>query len=45
MASYRPPLSLVVLGTIFIGFGLIGSLVVGLDILYRRGWRSMMGIM
>lgn len=45
MASYSPPLSLVIVGTIFIGLGLIGSLAVGLDILYRRGWRSMMVIM
>lgn len=45
MISYHPPLSLVILGTIFIGLGLITSLVILFDIIYRRGWRSMMGVM
>ncbi|OQD78750.1 hypothetical protein PENANT_c084G02504 [Penicillium antarcticum] len=45
MASYYPPLSLVILGTIFIGLGLITSLAILFDIIYRRGWRSMMGVM
>lgn len=45
MASYKLPLALVILGTIFIGLGLIGSLIIGVDILYRRGWKSMMAIM
>ena len=44
MAPYDPPISLVVLGTTFIGLALIAALIDLLDILYRRGWRSMVGV-
>lgn len=45
MSSYRPPLSLTVLGSVFIGlFGCI-SLFIAQDIIRRKGWKTMMGVM
>lgn len=38
------PLAFAILAVIFLGMGGIFSLSIALDILIRRGWRSMMAI-
>lgn len=43
--SYKPPLALTVLAGIFLLIGAIFFLIVAIDILWRRGWKSMMWIM
>lgn len=42
---YREPLALVILSTISIGLAAIAALWILIDIILRRGWRSMMLIM
>ena len=42
---YQPPLSLTILGTIFIGIAGCISLFITQDIIRRKGWKSMMGVM
>ena len=44
-SDYVPPLSLTILGAIFLLLGALCAIVVALDILIRQGWRSMMAIM
>ena len=43
--AYVPPLSMTILGAIFLLFGALCSIIIALDILVRKGWRTMMGIM
>lgn len=43
--TYVPPLPLTVISSVSIGIAALASLWITFDILYRRGWRSMMGIM
>ena len=45
MDTYHIPTALTVLSAIFLIIGAICAIVVTADILWRRGWRSMMGIM
>lgn len=45
MVEYTPPLSLTIIGAIFLLFGGVFSGIITLDILWRRGWKTMMGIM
>lgn len=42
---YKPPLALTVLAGIFLLLGAIFLLIVAIDIIWRRGWKSMMWIM
>jgi len=44
-SSYYPPLSLDILGAISLLLGVILATVILVDILMRKGWRSMMAIM
>ncbi|EJT98825.1 hypothetical protein DACRYDRAFT_110713 [Dacryopinax primogenitus] len=44
-SAYEPPLALEIIGTIFIGVALCFSLWIAVDIVRRRGWRTMMAIM
>lgn len=43
--AYTPPLSLTIIGAISLLLGVVFAAVVAVDILLRKGWRSMMGIM
>ena len=43
--KYHTPLALTVLSGIFLALGAVFAIVVATDILIRKGWRSMMGIM
>jgi hypothetical protein len=43
--AYVPPLSLTILGAIFLLIGAISAVFITLDILIQQGWRRMMGIM
>lgn len=43
--TYEPPLALTIISGIFLGVGAICAVGVALDIIRRRGWQSMMGIM
>lgn len=45
MMSYETPLSLTILGSIFIGIAGCISLFITQDIIRRKGWRSMMSVM
>lgn len=42
---YHIPLSLTILGSVFIGLAACISLFIAMDIILRRGWRTMMSIM
>jgi len=42
---YNPPLALTVISAISIGIAGIVSLWILLDIIQRKGWRTMMGVM
>lgn len=42
---YHIPLSLTILGTIFIGLAACISLFIAIDIIRRKGWKTMMSIM
>lgn len=44
-SSYNEPVSLIVISSVSIGIAAIAALWISLDILWRRGWRSMMTIM
>lgn len=44
-SSYHEPLALVIISSISIGLGAIAALFIAVDIVLRRGWRSMMGVM
>jgi hypothetical protein len=44
-STYNPPLVLTILGAIFIGSATIVALWILLDIVLRKGWRSMMAVM
>lgn len=43
--TYNPPLVLTILGTIFIGLALLVALWILFDMIFRKGWRSMMAVM
>ncbi|KAL9072296.1 MAG: hypothetical protein Q9157_005145 [Trypethelium eluteriae] len=43
--DYHPPLALTILAGIFLALGAICMLIITVDIIWRRGWRSMMWIM
>lgn len=43
--TYHIPVALTVLSGIFLALGAIFAIVVAADVITRRGWRSMMGIM
>lgn len=43
--EYTPPLTLTILSGIFLALGAVCFLIVLGDIVWRRGWRSMMGVM
>ena len=43
--TYHPPLALTVLSGIFLLLGAICFVIVAVDIIWRRGWQSMMLIM
>lgn len=43
--SYNPPLALTVISAISIGIAGLVSLWILLDIIQRKGWRTMMGVM
>jgi hypothetical protein len=45
MNAYHPPLALTVISGIFLAFGALCGLIVLGDIIWRRGWKSMMLIM
>lgn len=45
LSSYEPPLALTVIASLFIGLAGLVSIWIMWDILRRRGWRSMMGVM
>jgi hypothetical protein len=45
MPDYEVPLALTIIAGIFLALGALGILVVTGDILWRRGWESMMLIM
>jgi len=45
MKPYHIPLSLTILGSVFIGLAACISLFIAVDIILRKGWRSMMSIM
>jgi hypothetical protein len=44
-SAYNPPLSLTIIGTIFIGLATLVAAWITLDILIRRGWATMMAVM
>ncbi|KAK5290591.1 hypothetical protein LTR99_011046 [Exophiala xenobiotica] len=44
-STYTPPLALTVFSWISVGIAVLASLWLTFDIVYRRGWRSMMAIM
>jgi hypothetical protein len=44
-STYNPPLVLTILGAIFIGSATTVALWILLDIVLRKGWRSMMAVM
>lgn len=43
--EYHTPLALSVISGIFLALGAVFAILVATDILIRKGWRSMMGIM
>lgn len=43
--SYHEPLALVIISSISLGLGALAALFILIDIILRRGWRSMMAIM
>jgi hypothetical protein len=43
--AYVPPLSLTILGAIFLLLGAICAILIALDIVIRKGWQTMMWIM
>jgi len=43
--GYVPPLGLTIVGAIFLLLGAISALLLTVDIVLRKGWRTMMGIM
>lgn len=43
--SYHEPLSLIIIGSVSIGIAAIFSAWIAVDIILRRGWRSMMAVM
>jgi hypothetical protein len=44
-STYAPSLALTVISWVSIGIAALASLWLTFDIVYRRGWRSMMAIM
>ncbi|KAE9382035.1 hypothetical protein N431DRAFT_360608 [Stipitochalara longipes BDJ] len=44
-STYNPPLSLTIIGTIFIGSTALVAAWIAFDIIVRRGWETMMAIM
>ncbi len=45
ISVYTPPLSLTIVSSISIGIAALFSLWILFDIIYRRGWKSMMAVM
>lgn len=45
LSTYTPPLGLTVISWVSIGVAVLASLWLTFDIVYRRGWRSMMAVM
>jgi hypothetical protein len=45
MDNYTPPLSLTILGAIFLLTGAICACIITIDIVIRKGWQTMMWIM
>ena len=43
--AYSPPLALTVISSISIGVAAVVALWISLDIIWRRGWKSMMAVM
>lgn len=43
--NYHPPLALTIISGVFLALGAVCFLVIAGDILWRRGWRSMMAVM
>jgi hypothetical protein len=44
-STYHPPLSLTIIGTIFIGLATLIAAWITYDIIARRGWETMMAVM
>ncbi|EME78991.1 uncharacterized protein MYCFIDRAFT_208641 [Pseudocercospora fijiensis CIRAD86] len=44
-AGYHEPLALIVISSVSIGIAAIAALVIAIDIILRRGWRTMMLVM
>jgi len=44
-SSYTPPLALTIVSSISIGIAALVALWVLIDIILRRGWKSMMAVM
>jgi hypothetical protein len=44
-STYNPPLSLTIIGTIFIGLTTLVAAWITFDIIVRRGWETMMAVM
>ncbi|KAH8756947.1 hypothetical protein BGZ57DRAFT_944681 [Hyaloscypha finlandica] len=44
-ATYNPPLSLTIIGTVLIGLATLVAAWITFDIIVRRGWKTMMAIM
>jgi hypothetical protein len=44
-SAYNPPLSLTIIGAIFIGLATLVAAWITLDIVIRRGWQTMMAVM
>jgi len=44
-ATYNPPLSLTIIGTVLIGLATLVAAWITFDIMVRRGWKTMMAIM
>lgn len=42
---YDPPLALTIVSSVSIGLGGLAAFTIAFDIIWRRGWRSMMAIM
>lgn len=42
---YHEPLALIIISSISIGLGAVAALLIAIDIIWRKGWESMMGIM
>jgi len=42
---YSPPLALTIIAGIFLGIGALCLLIATVDIIWQRGWRTMMGVM